>query len=140
SENMSTNASQKTKTSQEAKILQETKPSQTTKTSKAPQVEAELNAVWVLTTYFTKYKEDFEIEEIDQRCFVSEELARRAMKRTAMKLYHQSLIIQEADDKYFEEYETEIHFGENPESIAYRREFGCCKIELVELEGKKKKK
>ncbi|CAG8744553.1 2793_t:CDS:2, partial [Dentiscutata heterogama] len=125
SKNMSTKTSQ-AKTSQE------------TKTSKAPQVEAEVNAVWVLTSFFSRYKYDFEMDEIGQRCFVSEELARTAMKRTAMRLY-QSPIIQEADDKYFEEYESEIHFGESPETSDYRREFGCCRVELVEIEGKKKK-
>ncbi|CAG8797466.1 6161_t:CDS:2 [Cetraspora pellucida] len=111
-----------------------TKTSQTANSSKASQVKAEMNAVWVLTTFFSRYKRDFEIEQIDQRCFVSEELARRAMRKTAKQLYN-SPIIQEAHDKYFEEYESEIHFGENPESTAYRREFGCCKIELVEIEG-----
>ncbi|CAG8678632.1 16450_t:CDS:2 [Racocetra persica] len=112
---------------------QETKTSQATKTS---QVEAEVNSVWVLTIFYSPYKEDFEIEQIEQRCFLSEERARRAMKKVAKQLYN-SEIIQEADDKYYEEYETEIHFGENPESTAYRREFGCCKIECVEIEDRK---
>ncbi|CAG8805575.1 17162_t:CDS:2, partial [Dentiscutata erythropus] len=125
SENMSTKTSKAIKTSQ------------TTKTSKAPKVEAEVNAVWVLTTFFSRYKYDFEMEQIDQRCFASEELARTAMKITATKLY-QSPLIQEAHDKYFEEYESEIHFGERPGESDYRREFGCCRVEFVEIEGKKR--
>ncbi len=30
----------------------------------------------------------------------------------------------------------EIHFGESPENIGYRREFGFCKVESTKLEDK----
>ncbi|CAG8480125.1 5034_t:CDS:2 [Diversispora eburnea] len=69
------------------------------------------------------------------RCFKTKELAEGAMRREAKRLYRDSGIIQEADDKYFDEYDGEIHFGENPEEIGYRREFGYAQITPVELEN-----
>jgi hypothetical protein len=56
------------------------------------------------------------------------------MRREARRLYKKSGIIQEASDKYYYEYETEIQFGEDEDGPDYRREFGFCKIKSVELE------
>ncbi|GBB94663.1 hypothetical protein RclHR1_00240011 [Rhizophagus clarus] len=95
-------------------------------------VKAKDTEVWVLTIFFSRYK--YDEQDIDSRCFTSKKLAQKAMKREARDLYKSSAIIQEADDKYFEEYPMEIHFGENPEEISYRREFGFCKIESCKLE------
>ncbi|CAI2189638.1 7482_t:CDS:2 [Funneliformis geosporum] len=89
---------------------------------------------WVMTTFFSPYKV---VEyQIDSRCFVSKKLALEAMKRTARRLYKNSEIIQDDEDKYFEEYSMEIHFGESPSSSDYRREFGFCKVEPTILEDK----
>jgi hypothetical protein len=88
--------------------------------------------VWVLKICFSKYKgvED----DISCRCFATKELALRAMKSEARHLYKQSGIIQEADDKYFNESSMRIDFGESWGTSDYRREFGFCEIERVKLE------
>jgi hypothetical protein len=85
-----------------------------------------------LSIFFSPYKETE--YSIDCRSFVSKELAEGAMKREAWRLYKNSGIIQENRTKYFDEYPTEIHFGESPDSPDYRREFGFCKIESTKLE------
>jgi hypothetical protein len=56
------------------------------------------------------------------------------MEREARRLYKNSGIIQEDENKYFSESPMEIHFGESPDSSDYRREFGFCKIESARLE------
>ncbi|CAG8531066.1 3641_t:CDS:2 [Scutellospora calospora] len=107
----------------------------TTKAKKAEKAKVEKTSeVWILTIFYSPYKEDFTIKH---HCFRSYELARRTMKEVARKLY-QSEIIQEADDKYFDEDTNEIHFGESPYESDYRREFGYCEIECVEIEDEKK--
>ncbi|PKY52570.1 hypothetical protein RhiirA4_408431 [Rhizophagus irregularis] len=58
------------------------------------------------------------------------------MRREARRLYKNSDIIQEAEDKYYREYETEIHFGESEDGPDYRREFGYCEIKSTKLEDK----
>ncbi|RHZ84894.1 hypothetical protein Glove_74g241 [Diversispora epigaea] len=89
--------------------------------------------IWVLSLYFSQYKYDeFTIEN---RSFMTKKLAEGAMRREARRLYKGSGIIQESSDKYFDEYDGEIHFGENPEEIGYRREFGYAQITPVKLEN-----
>ena len=85
----------------------------------------------MLTIFFSEYKEE---EEVCNRCFVTKELAEVAMKNEARRLYKQSGIIQEADNKYFEESENRIDFGESWGESDYRREYGYCQIERVKLE------
>ncbi|RIA86473.1 hypothetical protein C1645_878652 [Glomus cerebriforme] len=94
--------------------------------------ESENGLIWVLTVFFSRYKDCDDSN--NSYSFSSKKLARRAMKREARRLYKGSNIIQGARDKYFDEYEMEIHFGENPEGSDYRREFGYCKVESNKLE------
>ena len=92
--------------------------------------------VWVLMIYFSAYKEDS--HDVDCRCFATKELALTAMRSEARHLYKGSGIIQEADNKYFNEYTDEdtkgIDFGEDWGGSDYRREFGFCQVKRAKLE------
>ncbi|POG74977.1 hypothetical protein GLOIN_2v1571589 [Rhizophagus irregularis DAOM 181602=DAOM 197198] len=91
--------------------------------------------VWVLSVFFSPYKAvEYSFESC---CFASKKLAQEAMRIEARRLYKNSDIIQEAEDKYYREYEAEIHFGESEDESDYRREFGYCKIKSAKLEEKK---
>ncbi|CAG8717792.1 17888_t:CDS:2 [Gigaspora margarita] len=57
----------------------------------------------------------------------------KTMKEQAMELYMEP-IIQEEESKYFEEYESKIHYGESPDSSDYRREFGFCRVECLQIQ------
>ena len=85
-----------------------------------------------MTIFFSWY--EGEEDSIIVRNFVSKELALGAMKREARRIYKSSAIIQGSRSRYYDEYLTEIHFGESPDKINYRREYGFCKVELIELE------
>ncbi|CAB5314248.1 hypothetical protein RhiirA5_464830 [Rhizophagus irregularis] len=90
--------------------------------------------VWVLSVFFSPYKA---VEySFESRCFASKKLAQEAMRIEARRLYKNSDIIQEAEDKYYREYEAEIHFGESEDESDYRREFVYCKIKSAKLEEK----
>ncbi len=56
------------------------------------------------------------------------------MRREARRLYKDSYVIQDAEDKYFYEGDTIIHFGESEDGPDYRREFGFCEIKRIKLE------
>ncbi|CAG8647123.1 5622_t:CDS:2 [Paraglomus occultum] len=97
----------------------------------------EIKNVWVLMIYFSGYKDD-DCYDVDCRCFAKEELALTAMRSEARRLYKQSNIIQEAEDKYFHEYVDKsskgIDFGESWGQSDYRREFGFCQVKRAKLE------
>jgi hypothetical protein len=88
--------------------------------------------VWILTIFFSPYKATNNL--INCRCFVFKELAQEAMRREARRLYKNSGCIQESRNKYYNEYKTEIHFGEDEDGPDYRREFGFCEIRYAKLE------
>ncbi|CAG8485139.1 11696_t:CDS:2 [Diversispora eburnea] len=89
--------------------------------------------IWVLTIHFSGYKESEYF--IDNRSFKTRKLAEGAMRREAKRLYKGSDIIQKTYDKYFNESDKEIHFGESPIESNYRREFGFVQIKPVKLEN-----
>ncbi|CAG8597960.1 40336_t:CDS:2 [Gigaspora margarita] len=130
---MSAKTSKVTETSQTGKTSRTSKTpktSQVSEVSQVPQVKTEINEVWVLSVFHSPYKNDFTLKH---RCYASEKDARKAMKEQAMKLYMKP-IIQEETSKYFKEYESEIHYGESPGESDYRREFGFCRVECLQIQ------
>ena len=56
------------------------------------------------------------------------------MEREARRLYKNSDNIQESRQKYYNEYNMGIEFGERYNGSDYSREFGYCEIKPAKLE------
>lgn len=92
----------------------------------------EANYVYVITSIFSGYKEELHDSNINTKVFSDYDKAKEMMKEIAKDLYENSDIIQEADDKYFEEYKDCIYFGENSQyGIGYRSEWGLVNLKKV---------
>ncbi|KAF0469001.1 hypothetical protein F8M41_025673 [Gigaspora margarita] len=127
---MSAKTSKVTETSKTGKTSRTSKTPKTSQVSQVPQVKTEINKVWVLSVFHSPYKDDFTLKH---HCYASEKDAQKAMKGQAMELYMEP-IIQEEESKYFEEYESEIHYRESPDSSDYRRKFGFCRVERLQIQ------
>lgn len=91
--------------------------------------------VYVITYIFSRYKEELHDSNINTKVFNNYDKAKEIMEKIAKELYENSEIIQEAEDKYFEEYTDCIYFGENSSyGIGYRSEWGLVKLEEVVME------
>ncbi|KAF0509720.1 hypothetical protein F8M41_018556 [Gigaspora margarita] len=126
---MSAKTSKVTETSQTGKTSRTSKTPKTSQVLEASQVP-QVKKVWVLSLFHSPYKNDFTLKH---HCYASEKDARKTMKEQAIKLYMKP-IIQEVKSKYFKEYESEIHYGESPEESDYRREFGFCRVECLQIQ------
>lgn len=78
------------------------------------------------------YKTELSHDDIESFVFTTYDAAHTAMTRLAREVYESDDIIQEEDDKYFDECEDCIYFGENQSyGIGYRSAWGMAKLQKV---------
>lgn len=91
--------------------------------------------IYTVTFVFSRYKESIDVDSMYTNIYFGYEKAKEEMLRICEENYEESLIIQEEDSKFFDEFTDHngndcIMFGENENNqTGYRVEWGMAKLE-----------